>query len=132
MVHEQRDEFDALPFGEIPRLARLQELLAQLLEQGVGVIAGKYVRRSLAIPPLNLFHYARLPKFTPIPDTGFSIKDDFVLRLHLVPTEKQGDDIQIDPGKSVDDLIKEARLDFEEGQRSAMAHRKADDDEIPF
>src|SRR5262249_9507488 len=41
-----KDEFDREHFGEIPRLAKLQELLGQLSEHGVGVIAGKYVRRS--------------------------------------------------------------------------------------
>ena len=37
------DEFDALPFGEIPRLARLHELLEKLRANGVGLLAGSYV-----------------------------------------------------------------------------------------
>src|SRR5262249_48213328 len=49
LVHPwDHDEFDQESFGEIPRLGRLQQLLEQLREQGVGLIAGKYVRHSLA------------------------------------------------------------------------------------
>src|SRR5262249_46288991 len=37
-----RDEFDKEEFGEIPRLARLQDLLTRLRTNGVNVIAGTY------------------------------------------------------------------------------------------
>jgi transcriptional regulator with XRE-family HTH domain len=117
----ERDEFDLEHFGDIPRLARLQEFLAQLREKGVGVIAGKYIRRSLASTKEDDFSFS---EFTPIPGTQWSIKADFILRLHLVPAEKQEDDIPIDPGKSFDRLLEEAR-------RPAMA-RSDMDDEIPF
>jgi transcriptional regulator with XRE-family HTH domain len=46
-ITRRKDEFDKLPFGEIVRVARLQELLEKLRANGVGVLAGSYVRQSL-------------------------------------------------------------------------------------
>jgi transcriptional regulator with XRE-family HTH domain len=128
LVHPwEKDEFDGQHFGDIPRLARLHQLLEQLREQEVGVIAGKYVRHSLKKKKDADFWDEPIPI-----NPEWSIKTEFILRLHLVPAEKQEDDIQIDPGKSVDDLFKEAqRLDFKEARRPAMA-RSDMDDEIPF
>jgi transcriptional regulator with XRE-family HTH domain len=118
------DEFDREPFGEIPRLARLQELLTQLREQGVGVIAGKYVQYTLKKEEdAGFFSW-------PVPDKPeWRIQYMFILCLRLVPAEKQEVDIEINPGKSVDDLIKEAKA-----RRPAMAGpaRGDMDDEIPF
>jgi hypothetical protein len=113
----RKDEFDDQPFGDIPRLARLQELLAQLREQGVGVIAGKHVRRSLVRDSVEFWDES-------IPDTRWSIRTEFILSLHFVSAEKQEDDIPVDPGKSIDRLKAEARL--KEARGDDM------DDEIPF
>jgi hypothetical protein len=69
---------------------------------------------------------------SPIPDTKWSIKTQFILCVHLVPAEKQEGDIQILPGKSVDDLIEEAkRLDFEVARHPATVawrYGRRDDD----
>jgi transcriptional regulator with XRE-family HTH domain len=101
-----RDEFDKEPFGEILRLAWLQQLLDQLREQGVGVIAGKYGRHSFQATAAQE-HF--VTTFTPIPGKPcWSINTYFVLCLHLVPAEKQEDDIQI-TGKSLDRLLEDAR-----------------------
>ena len=37
------DEYDELPFGVIPRIGRLQELLEDLRKNGVGVLAARYI-----------------------------------------------------------------------------------------
>lgn len=121
LVHrwEVKDEFDLEDFGEIPRLARLQQLLEQLREQGVGVIAGKYVRHSLVKTELaDFIDFA-------IRGTNWSLKTEFFLRVHLVPAEKQEGHVRIRPGKSRDRLLEEAR------QRPAIAPSDKDD-EIPF
>jgi transcriptional regulator with XRE-family HTH domain len=117
-----KDEFDMEPFGEIPRLARLQELLEQLREQGVGVIAGKYVRNSLVrTEDADSFLDSAIPD-----KPEWSIRTEFILCLHLVPAEKQEGDAQIRPGKPLDRLLEEAR-------RPALAPPRRDmDDEIPF
>jgi hypothetical protein len=45
--HEVKpDEFDRLPFGEVSRLARLQELLEKLRTAGVGVLMGTWFMRD--------------------------------------------------------------------------------------
>jgi hypothetical protein len=96
-------------------LARLQQLLEQLREQGVGVIAGKYVRRSLS----RGNEEDDVSSFTPtFGKSGWWIKTEFILCLHLVSAEKQEGDIQIEPGKPLDRLLEEAR--------------RKNDDEIPF
>jgi transcriptional regulator with XRE-family HTH domain len=102
---EKTDEFDTEPFGEIPRLARLQELLEQLRKQGVGVIAGKYGRywlvRTEEELPFDL---------TPIPGkSDWSIKTTFVLCLRLVAAEKEEGDMQIRPGKSLERWLEDAQ-----------------------
>jgi transcriptional regulator with XRE-family HTH domain len=105
---ETKDEFDMEPFGEIPRLARLQQLLEQLHKQGVGVIAGKYVQHSLARTE-DEDPFSRYPPFEPIPGKPkWSIKSGVTLCLHLVPAEKQEDDIQI-TGNSLNRLREVAR-----------------------
>ena len=117
---EEKDEFDGESFGEIPRLARLHQLLEQLREQGVGVIAGRYVRHSLS----RTGNEDLVSTFTPIRgNPEWSIKTDFILCLHLVPAEKQEGEIHIVPG-SFDRLVEEARS-------PAMA-RGDMDDEILF
>jgi hypothetical protein len=104
---EREDEFDALPFGEIPSLARLQQLLEQLGEQGVGVIAGKYVRHSL-VKTKNL--NPLFSTYKPIPGKPkWAIKVEFILCLQLVPAEKQEGDVKIRLGKSLDRLMEIAR-----------------------
>jgi transcriptional regulator with XRE-family HTH domain len=119
LVTYERDDFDFQDFGEIPRLARLQELLNQLRDQGVGVIAGKYVRHSL-----EETKHADFSSWV-IPDTKWSLKVEFILCLHFVPAEKQEGDTPIRPGKPLERLLEEAR-------RPAMAQGVADGDEIPF
>jgi transcriptional regulator with XRE-family HTH domain len=118
-----RDDFDEQPFGEIPRLARLQELLGQLFEHGVGVIAGKYVRRFLKSKKDADFE----DEF--IPDTEWSIKTEFILRFHFVPAEKQEGDIRINPGKPRDRLLEEARRWTDDDRKLSRGKM---DDEIPF
>jgi transcriptional regulator with XRE-family HTH domain len=114
-----KDEFDEEPFGEIPRLARLQELLERLREQGVGVIAGKYVRHWLTRAKGDFF-----ADFKPIPGKPkWAVGTAFTLCLHLVPAEKEEGDIQIWPGKSLDRLLKDAQL---------LPDDPDDDSEIPF
>ena len=119
-----KDEFDEQPFGEIPRLAKLQELLEKLREQGVGVIAGKYVQHSL-VKEKDLDFFSR---FTPIPGKPkWAIKTEFILHLHFVPAEKQEGDTRIRPGKPLNRLLEEARrLPDDDKKRGDM------DDEIPF
>jgi transcriptional regulator with XRE-family HTH domain len=115
LVHPwEKDEFDEEPFGEIPRSARLQQLLEQLREQGVGVIASKYGRNSL-VSTLGKDHF--VTPLTPIPGKPkWSIKTHFTLCLHLVPAEKQEADIQIKPGNSLDRLLEVARHLPDDGQ----------------
>jgi transcriptional regulator with XRE-family HTH domain len=127
LVHwSTKDEFDEELFGEIPRLARLQELLERLREQGVGVIAGKYVRHWLTTTGDENFN---LLNHTPIPGKPkWSIQTAFTLCLHLVPAEKEEGDIQIRPGKSLERLLEDAqRLPDDDNKRGDM-----DDDGIPF
>jgi transcriptional regulator with XRE-family HTH domain len=115
LVHPwERDEFDEEPFGEILRLARLQQLLDQLREQGVGVIASKYGRYSL-VRTADQDRF--VTTFTPIPGKPkWSINTTFILCLHLVPAEKQEVDIQIKPRNSLDRLMEEARHLPDDGQ----------------
>jgi transcriptional regulator with XRE-family HTH domain len=122
--YENQDEFDGQHFGEIPRLARLQQLLEQLREEGVGVIAGKYVRHSLVKKKdENFFSF-----LTPIPGKPeWAIKTEFTLCLRLVPAEKQEGDVQLKRLKSLDLLLEEARdLPDDDKKGGDM------DDEIPF
>jgi len=120
LVKLGRDEFDKEPFGEIPRLARLQQLLDQLREQGVGVIAGKYGRHSL-VSTLDQDRF--VTPLTPIPGKPkWSINTYFILCLHLVPAEKQEGDIQIKPGKSLDHLLEAARHLPDDGQYYNREH----------
>jgi transcriptional regulator with XRE-family HTH domain len=122
------DQFDQQAFPQIPRLARLHELLAKLLNEGVGVIAGRYARRSL-----KKTKDAGLDSFCITGNSEWSIEYEYILCLHFVPAENQESDIPINPGKSMDDLKKEAeRLDFEERERSVKARRDDMDDEIPL
>jgi transcriptional regulator with XRE-family HTH domain len=114
----ERDEFDKEPFGEIPRLARLQQLLQQLREQGLGVIAGKYGRHSFQ----NTADKDRFDTtFTPIPGKpNWSISTSFILCLHFVPAEKQEANIEI-AGKSLGRLLREARhLPNDDSERSPV------------
>jgi transcriptional regulator with XRE-family HTH domain len=108
-VHpSERDEFDQEPFGEIPRLAWLQQLLEQLHEQEVGVIAGKYARHSLARE--NDFPFFGRATVTDIPGKPeWLIKTEFVLCLRLVPAEKEEGDIQFRPGKSLERWLEDAQ-----------------------
>jgi transcriptional regulator with XRE-family HTH domain len=122
--YENQDEFDRQHFGAIPRLAQLQELLGQLFEHGVGVIAGKYVRRSLKRTKDADF------VDEPIPDTEWSIKTQFILRLHFVPAEKQEGDIRINSGKPLDRLLEEARRWTDDDRKLSPGGKM--DDEIPF
>lgn len=72
------DKFDNLPFGEIPRLARLQELLEKLRANGVGVLAGSYVQHW----PINNedeepYDYGDKRR----------IRTEVILCVHFVPSE---------------------------------------------
>ena len=70
---EHRDEFDSEEFGEIPRLARLQDLLTRLHTNGVNVIAGTYtyswLRRLMEGETLSFLGNLR-PRSRPDHQTG--------------------------------------------------------------
>ena len=59
------DEFDGVDFSTIPRLARLQELLQKLRANGVGVLAGSYVKQC----------------------KGAEFGTEVMIRVHFVPSE---------------------------------------------
>ena len=119
-----RDEFDEEPFGQIPRLARLQQLLEQLREQGVGVIAGKFGRHSLVS---RAGQDPFITTLTPIPGKPkWSINTHFILCLHFVPAEKQEGDIQIKPGNSLDRLLEVARHLPDDGQYYSWCQQRSD------
>jgi transcriptional regulator with XRE-family HTH domain len=118
----EKDEFDAEEFGEIPRLARLQELLERLRERGVGVIAGKYATYSL----IKTVDYDLVSDIKHIPDyPKWLIKTTFCLCIRLVPAEKQEDDIQFYPGKSLDRLLEEVKSLPDDSS-------ELPDDDLPF
>jgi transcriptional regulator with XRE-family HTH domain len=88
----QGDEFDSLPFGAIPRLARLQELLEKLRANGVGVLAGSYVRQSLINKEDDEpYDYG---------DKG-STRPEVIMCVHFVPSEVDEEMITL----ILDDLI---------------------------
>jgi transcriptional regulator with XRE-family HTH domain len=72
------DDFDSLPFGSIPRLARLQELLEKLGEAGVNVVAGRLVMKN-ETKDLSQSHIEKIFDRTT------------TLWLHFVPREVEED-----------------------------------------
>ena len=70
------DEFDGLSFSTIPRLARLQELLGKLRANGVGVLAGSYVRLSVI---------------------NKEISSEVIVCVHFVPSEVDEEVIRVPP-----------------------------------
>lgn len=86
------DEFDALPFGEISRLARLQELLEKLHAAGVGVLTGSYVQQSV----INKEDASYEDTIHRIPGNEIEVmKTEVVIYVHFVPSEVEEEVITI-------------------------------------
>jgi transcriptional regulator with XRE-family HTH domain len=108
------DEFDSNLFGEIPRLAHLQDLLTRLGTNGVNVIAGTYTSSSLR--SLEEGEKPDFPEFiVRVPGTTTKQVFKYVTRfvIRFVPCDVEEDVVPINPGRSL--------ADFE-----------LDDDKIPF
>jgi transcriptional regulator with XRE-family HTH domain len=116
---EVQDEFDREEFGEIARLARLQDLITRLRTNGVNVIAGTYTyawlrnKRKREIPSDNAI-WVRVPAKG---KTTLSqiFQTELVLSIYFVPGEVEEEVVSIKTGPSLEDF-----------ERDFM------DDEIPF
>lgn len=101
---EGGDEFDGLSFGEIPRVARLQELLEKLRANGVGVLAGSYYRRLVidekdeALTSHDIGGYV-------LPSTDKKPMIEFVnyILVYFVPSEVEEEVITLDHPPLPDD-----------------------------
>ena len=112
---EHRDEFDSEEFGEIPRLALLQDLLTRLHTNGVNVIAGTYTFSRLRRPKegdtLSFFEtFVRVPGQT----TKHIFKYEHVLALRFVPCDVEEEVISIKTGPPLEDfeLVDKRRIPF--------------------
>jgi transcriptional regulator with XRE-family HTH domain len=101
-----RDDFDNEEFGEIPRLARLQELLGRLHTNGVNVIAGTYtfswarspVRDDALI--VDDVPWVRVPGET----DPYIFDQELILLIHFVPCDVEEEVVQIKPGRSLEEF----------------------------
>ena len=108
------DEFDEQQFGEIPRLACLQDLLTKLGTNGVNVIAGTYTcswlrsrRRKNENPNFDQI-WVRVPRET----TERIFETELVLSIHFVPSDVEEDVIPINPGRSLEDFELDDEIPF--------------------
>jgi transcriptional regulator with XRE-family HTH domain len=100
-----RDEFDSQPFGEIPRLAWLQELLTKLRTNGVNILAGTYTRSQLR----KLEKGEILgPNETEVRARGGTVEQVYttklVLKISFVPSDVEEEVVQIYTGPSMKHL----------------------------
>ena len=106
-----QDEFDKEEFGDIPRLARLQDLLTRLRTNGVNVIAGTYTYswlrswRKHEIPNPGQIR-VRVPGET----TERIFETELVLSIHFVPCDVEEEVVPIKTGPSLEEL---ERVDHE-------------------
>ena len=90
--YDDTDEFDGVRFGEISRLARLQELLEKLRAAGVGVLTGSYVRECDHISKESHEYYI------------YSLDTRrFIICVHFVPIDRDEEVIILEPPPSLDD-----------------------------
>jgi transcriptional regulator with XRE-family HTH domain len=103
LVTRDRDEFDGEEFGEIPRLALLQDLLTRLHTNGVNVTAGTYtyswLRRLKEGETLSFFETCvRVPGQT----TKQIFNTEHVLLLRFVPCDVEEVVVPIKTGPSLE------------------------------
>jgi transcriptional regulator with XRE-family HTH domain len=106
------DEFDKMPFGDIPRLARLQELLEKLREGGVGVIAGNCVRQTLektgALGLRSVYRHGFEVPSEPIRGhDDLVLVTETILLVRFVRSEIDEEVIEIGPRRSLRELLDE-------------------------
>jgi len=100
-----QDEFDKEEFGDIPRLARLQDLLTRLRTNGVNVIAGTYTyswltsQRKHEIPNSDQI-WVRVPGET----SERIFETELVLSIHFVPCDVEEEVVPIKTGPSLEEL----------------------------
>jgi transcriptional regulator with XRE-family HTH domain len=120
--HKSSDEFDKQEFGEIPRLARLSDLLTRLGANTVNVIAGVYTHSWLRNEPIedwsDILDYSFTWVRDPKTNTQKIFLTELVLLVHFVPSDVEDEVVQIETGPSLED--------FEHGKGGDL------DDDIPF
>ncbi len=107
------DEFDQQPFGAIPRLARLQDLLAKLCTNGVNVIAGTHTYSS--VRDLKEGENAELGELivrAPDKSTKQAFKYVTCLEIRFVPCDVEENVISIDTGRSLGEFEPADDWDF--------------------
>jgi transcriptional regulator with XRE-family HTH domain len=108
------DEFDEHQFGEIPRLAHLQDLLSKLLTNGVNVVAGTYTYSSVRkLDEGEDLEPGEIRVGVPRTATKQAFKYRSVLRIQFMSSDVEEDVISIHTGPSLEDF-------------------EVDDDDIPF
>jgi transcriptional regulator with XRE-family HTH domain len=99
------DEFDGQPFGEIPRLARLQDLLTRLSTNGVNVIAGAYTYSLVRdLEEGENPDFGELIVRIPGTTTNQMFKYKTRLKIHFVPCGVEEEVVPINPGRSLEDF----------------------------
>ena len=107
------DEFDEQQFGEIPRLACLQDLLTKLGTNGVNVIAGAYTTSSLrSLEEGEIPDFGELIIRVPGKTTKQVFKYVTRLAIHFVPFDVEEDVIPINPGRSLEDFELDDEIPF--------------------
>ena len=107
------DEFDEQQFGEIPRLACLQDLLTKLGTNGVNVIAGTYTSSSLrSLEEGEIPDFGELIIRVPGKTTKQVFKYVTRLAIHFVPSDVEEDVIPINPGRSLEDFELDDEIPF--------------------
>jgi transcriptional regulator with XRE-family HTH domain len=109
-----QDEFDKEEFGDIPRLARLQDLVTRLGTNGVNVIAGTYTcswlrsrRRKNENPNFDQI-WVRVPRET----TERIFETELVLSIHFVPSDVEEEVVPIKTGPSLEELERVDAIPF--------------------
>ena len=99
------DEFDKEPFGEIPRLARLQDLLNRLRTKGVNVIAGTYTHSWLSLKEdKDWFAFDEICVRIPGKKTKQFFRTKLILSIRFVPCDVEEEVLPINTGPSLEDF----------------------------
>jgi transcriptional regulator with XRE-family HTH domain len=107
------DEFDQQVFGEIARLARLQELLTSLGTNGVNVIAGTYTSSSLrSLEEGEEPGFGELIVWLPGRKTKKVFKYVTRVVIRFVPCDVEEDVVPIYPGFSLADFELDVEIPF--------------------
>ncbi len=104
-LNEYTDEFDRQEFGEIPRLALLQDLLTRLHTNGVNVIAGTYTHSWLrGLPEGETPEFFETCVRYPGRTTKYIFKTEHLLSLSFVPCDVEEEVVPIKTGPSLADF----------------------------